>query len=603
MSQTATETRYTRWILLLLGGITVLCYWPALRCGFVSFDDPTYLYENPRVQSGWSWSNIGWAFTTGYFCNWHPLTWLSYMTDHALYGFNAGGYHLTNLVFHIANTLLVFLLLIRLTQREWPSAAVAALFAWHPLHVESVVWISERKDVLSAFFFLLTLLAYTKYVTSGRVNFESGQEKELNSSSSPIAPSTSEIGRRKFYILALLLFACGLMSKAIVVTLPFVLLLLDFWPLKRGGSAAGFLRLTIEKTPFFLLSVGDSVVTWLTQQAGGALAAVGAVPVSGRVAAACVSYLRYLAKTVWPADLSAVYVFPSASWEIALAAGAFLLVISGAALLLRRSQPWLFVGWFWFVGMLVPVIGLVQVGAQSMADRYMYLPSIGLFISAVWIIDSLLQKTLSNRPEWSLKVSRAVAGLGVAALVFSIGGSFSQIRFWRDGETLFRHAVDLSPNNYLALNGLGNARHEAGKLEEAVECFSRVTELRPAFPQGQFNLGTVLLEKGKVQQAVPHFEAALAVNPRYAEAHFNLGTALISLNKLDGACAHFADACKFKPDVAEFHFALGTVWLNQARVQEAITELSEALKLNPQYAQAHKSLEIALAQRAAPSAH
>ena len=352
-------------ICLLLALVTLAVYWPVTSHQFIIFDDDDYITDNSHVTAGLTWPGIVWAFKTDHAANWHPLTWISHMADCQIYGVKPGGQHLTNVLFHIANTLLLFFLLKQTTGALWRSAFVAAFFAWHPLHVESVAWAAERKDVLSTFFWLLTLMAYARFVTLSKVQSQKS---------------------KVFYILALLLFACGLMSKPMVVTLPFVLLLLDFWPLERFPLSAFrfplFFRLVIEKIPFFALSFAGSLVTYLVQKTNGA---VSGVSIFSRAESVLLTYARYISKTFWPADLSIVYPYRY-SWPAIFVIGTALLLVIWSALFIYRAKknPYLVVGWFWFFGTLVPTIGVVQVGAQSMADRYMYIPSIGLFIIVVW---------------------------------------------------------------------------------------------------------------------------------------------------------------------------------------------------------------------------
>ncbi|HEV2394357.1 MAG TPA: hypothetical protein VG146_18565, partial [Verrucomicrobiae bacterium] len=425
------ENRPLGLVCLLLAFITVACYWPITRNGFVLFDDPRYIYQNPHVKAGLTWAGVAWAFTTGYASNWHPLTWISHMLDCQIFGISPGGHHFTNLLLHAINSVLLFLLLRQMTGAFWRSAFVAALFAWHPLHVESVAWAAERKDVLSTLFFLLTLWAYHKYCTPP-VSIRAPASwtapvlwrfitPPATDTPSTVAALPAKSGRglpqsktfgvaSRWYLLALLLFSLGLMSKPMLVTLPCVLLLLDFWPLNRLRTAAqgnagvspagsggvsppsqhryfpdGLWPLVREKIPFFLLSFAASVVTFLVQRGGGAVSSLVTVPFSLRVSNALLAYVRYISKTLVPVDLSVFYPLPE-HWPILAVAGAGLLLLVWSILFFRWSgrYPYLLVGWLWFLGTLVPTIGLVQVGSQSMADRYIYIPSIGLFLMIAW---------------------------------------------------------------------------------------------------------------------------------------------------------------------------------------------------------------------------
>ena len=465
-----TRNQQSAVICLALALVTAALYWPMTHHEFINLDDQQYITQNAHVQAGLTWPGMVWAFETTEAANWHPLTWISHMLDCQLYGSYPGGHHATNLLLHIANTLLLFLLLNQMTGALWRSAFVAALFAWHPLHVESVAWAAERKDVLSGFFFLLTLIAYTRYVTSGgwRVT---GKEEIAPASD----PSRATRHPSLYYWLALLFFACGLMSKPMVVTLPFVLLLLDFWPLGRFSSfkfqvsssekpstpvnraqAESAARLICEKLPFFALALAGSMATYLAQKAGGATWSQHALPFHLRMANALLAYVRYISKTFWPADLAVVYPYPH-HWPAGLAAGAALLLILWTGLFLWRARrsPYLFVGWFWFLGTLIPAIGLVQVGPQSMADRYMYLPGIGLFILVAWGLNDFL----NLRPQWRQMIALA----GGAALAGCLVVTRLQLGCWQNSIKLLTHTVAVTPDNYTACNFLGRALDGAGR--------------------------------------------------------------------------------------------------------------------------------------------
>jgi len=616
-------------ICLLLALATLLVFAPVASNEFVNYDDPDYVSANPRVQSGLSLANVAWAFTTGHASNWHPLTWLSHMLDRQVFGARPGPQHLVNVAFHIANALLLFLLLRRLTGAHWPSAAVAALFALHPLHVESVAWISERKDVLSAFFFLLTLGAYARYAQPLASGMRQGGNARPPASTLGPRPSTG------FYALALVLFALGLMCKPMLVTLPFLLLLLDFWPLRRfslfsrvehptpsSRTSAPVLRLLLEKVPFVVLSLASCVVTFVAQEKGGAVSTI--LPLRERVANALVSYARYLAKTFCPTDLSVLYPHPGhwPLWQVALSAS-ILMAISAVALWQFRARPWLAVGWFWFLGALVPVIGLVQVGIQSMADRYTYLPLIGLFIVLVWGLADALPAG-PGRP-------RALAAAAALSLVACAALTLRQLGFWHDSETLFRRAVQVTPNNYLAYNNLGHYLSGKGKTAEAMANYTRALEINPLYDealnnigyalagQRRFpeaigfyeralrvrptqvevhnNLGNALSEMGRLTEAVEQYLIALKENPEHVDAHNNLGIALAMQGKLDEAIPHFRAAIRFKPGYASAHSNLGNALAVQHKLDEAIREYQISLDLNPRDPQAHNNLGNVLAEQ------
>jgi len=564
-------------ICLLLAAITLICYWPVLSHKFVCFDDEHYLFDSGYVSKGLTPSGAVWALRTGYFSNWHPLTWLSFMLDAQIYGMSSRGFHLTNLLFHTANSLLLLLLLKSMTQRLWPSAIAAALFAWHPLHVESVAWVSERKDVLSTFFFLLTLFSYWRYV------------KERESST----PFPNRVSR--YYLLSLLFFMLALASKQMVVTLPCVLLLLDFWPLqrislkasKREDLVSSGLALLREKLPFFALAVAASAVAFAVQRAGGSVSSGETLPMRDRLANASLGYAAYLADTFWPANLSPVY--PMAFQFSLLAASAAAVLLAGVSVfvvLRARQNPFLLVGWFWFVGILVPVIGIIQVGAQSRADRYMYIPSIGLFIALIWGLDALFR-------SWSRHFQLLVLPLTIslAACLFC---TRIQLGYWHDSEKLFRHAIALNHDNYLAYNSLGKALDDLNRKNEAIQCFREAVRLAPGFSGAQYNLGTILLSQGKIEDAISHLKAAVKAVPANANAHQNLGYAYYAQGKLPEATVEYAESAALDPENAAFRVVLGSVLLKQSKWTEAVTVLLDALKLDPINAEANRSLGIAV---------
>ena len=627
------------WICLLLALLTLAIYWPVRHYDFVNYDDADYVTANSHVLAGLRWETITWALTSGQASNWHPLTWLSHALDCQLFGPHAGPQHLVSLGFHLCNTLLVFLVVRRLTGAHWRSAVLAALFALHPLHVESVAWVSERKDVLSAFLFLLTLAAYGTYAA-----------------------------RRSWiaYGLALLFFMLGLMSKPMLVTLPFVLCLLDWWPLKRCGpappvegarsrrgvraipsrpqasdapsSTAGLLprptrppppptfcglrRLVAEKLPFFLLSVASSVVTFVVQQRGGAVSTV--LPLSARLANAAVAYARYIGKTFWPVNLSVLYPHPGYwPWWQVVVSGLALLAIFAVVWLTARWLPYLATGWLWFFGMLVPVIGLVQVGVQSMADRYMYLPLIGLLIPVIWGLTDLL----ASRPGGQ----RLLGAAALLALAGCAAATARQIQYWRESEALFRHAVAVTDKNYLAYNNLGyylsnhgrsaegmdfyrrsieiNPNYEdalnnlgyalAGqkRFAEAVPYYAAALRVRPNHPEVNNNLGNALSELGHPGEAIQHYQVTLAQNPEHADANNNLGIALAMKGQVDEAIAHFRTALRAKPSDAGTHSNLGNALAVQHHFDEAIREYQESLRLRPNDAQANNNLANVLLQQ------
>jgi protein O-mannosyl-transferase len=570
-------------ICLALALITLGVYAPVRHFEFVNYDDPDYVTANSNVQSGITKPAVIWAFTTGHASNWHPLTWISHMLDFQLYGLNPAGHHVTNLLFHAANALLLFWVLLRLTGQTWPSAFVAALFAWHPLHVESVAWVSERKDVLSTFFWLLTLLAYTRYVEeTGRKNSKA----------------------RPFYLLALGAFALGLLSKPMVVTLPFVLLLLDYWPLRRIAEFESqpkskksenpqikpvpLARLALEKAPFLLLAIFSAVVTFLAQRKGGAVSSLSTLSLGERIANAFVSYLRYVGKLFWPANLSVLYPHPG-KWPVAIVLVAVLFVIGITAFVviggLRRK--YLLVGWFWFLGTLVPVIGLVQVGVQSMADRYSYIPHIGLFVMLAWGAMEITAKW----KERTTPLACAAAATLIACLVITL----NQEQYWQDSRRLFQHAVQVTDNNYLAYNNLGYFLDNDAKIDEAMENYKKSIEINPNYDEAQNNMGFVLAKKKRYDEAIRHYEQALRINPNRVEAHNNLGNALADTGHLDEAIQHYQSAMKIRPEDSDAHNNLGIAMAMKGNFEEAVRQITEAIRLKPSNVNAYGNLGNAYA--------
>ena len=628
----------SRLVCVLLALVTLLVYLPVRRDAFVNYDDPDYVTENPVVQAGLTWAGVKWAFTTLDASNWHPLTWLSHMLDCQLFGLSAGRHHLVSVLLHATNAVLLFVLFLRMTGAFWQSAFIAALFAWHPLHVESVAWVAERKDVLSAFFGLLTLIAYVRYAQ------KRGPETGNGKSAKAAAIN---------YSLALFFFALGLMAKPMLVTLPFVFLLLDYWPLRRvtsGGrrvtgdqkpagklsalnssaftsgrgatapkrSEGGQLSiLFLEKLPLFALAVASCVMTFVAQKHGESVASLEAYPLYSRIENAAVVYVKYLSHTVYPANLAVIYPLPR---EVPLvqAAGAVVVLatISWVIWRVRRQRPYLLTGWLWYLGMLVPVIGLVQVGSQAMADRYTYLPLIGVFLGATFGMGDL-----AVRLRLKSTILILVAVIVLAGCLFATA---RQLRFWRDGETLFEHALaetkdnpvahnelgstllqegnvdeaithfqkalQISPDNAVAHNNLGNALLRKGSVDEAITHFQKALQIKPDYAAADNNLGIALLRKGSVDEAIVYYQKALQIKPDYAEAHYNLGNALLRKGNVDEAIVHYQEALQIKSDSAEAYNNLGNALLRKGSVDEAITHYQEALQIKPDYAEAHYNL-------------
>ena len=517
----------------------MLVYLPMLWHGFVNYDDPDYITNNAHVKAGLTWPGIVWAFQSGEASNWHPLTWISHMADCQLFGPNPAGHHLISLLFHTANTLLLFILLKQMTGALWRSAFVAALFAWHPLHVESVAWASERKDVLSAFFWMLTLLAYTGYAR--RVTSD-----ESSDGSAPTR-HPSPVTRHSYIFWRFFFFACGLMSKPMVVTLPFVLLLLDFWPLGRftihDSRFTILSRLVLEKLPFFALTVASCIITFMVQRRRALVSRLAAVFIP-RWKMPLMSYVRYLSKMFWPADLALIYPYPH-HWPLAAVVAVAVLLAMWSVLFLwwARRFPYLAVGWFWYLGTLVPAIGLVQAGVQSMADRYTYLPGIGLFIIVAWGLNDLLNSHLQKTKIAALAGSLALAGcLAVTSI---------QLNYWRNSVAIFWHTVQATTDNYAADDCLGKALEDTGKNNDAEKFYAQCVLLEPDYPMGQFDLGMMQLQQGRPGEASNHLAIAAQLAPQNPVMQFDFGTFLLQHGKPDEAASYFKAALAAKPDFPE----------------------------------------------------
>lgn len=572
-------------ICLGLAVLVVWAFWPSVSNDFVNLDDPLYVCENIHVLSGLTWPGIGWAFANLDAGFWHPLTWLSHMLDCQMFGLWAGGHHLVSLLLHATTTMLLFLAFQRMTGATWRSAAIAVLFALHPLHVESVAWVSDRKDVLSAFFWMLALLMYVHCVQKPWTTCPQsvdGSQKSL-----------SRLPSSLFYLLSLFFFSCGLMSKPMAVTLPLILLLLDWWPLRRFQPSTSNPKpstLLLEKLPFLTVAFICSLLTLHAEKGVGALPSVAQFPVGDRIANAALSYVRYLAQTFWPVDLAAYYPYPT-TFPLGPLVGAALLGLTASALLLwaARRRPYLAVGWLWYVVTLLPVIGLVQVGGHSRADRYTYVPSIGLFLLVVWTAHDFTKR-------WRYQV---VCLSSAASLVVSVCLVLTrrQIGYWKDSETLLRHAIAVTRDNSMAQNNLGVALTKLGQLDEAVARLQEAIRIAPNYAEAYNNLGAALAMQGRLDDAIARFQESLRLMPHYAQAHNDLGAALGRQGRLDEAIAHLQEAVRLVPNFADARCNLGDALAGKGRFDEAITQYQQAIQLNPNYPDTHNHLGIALSSK------
>jgi protein O-mannosyl-transferase len=586
-----TSSRFASFhVCLALIAITWLVFGQTLGHDFVNFDDHVYVYENPRISQGITLDGVIGVFAHLHARNWHPLTSISHMLDCQLFGLNAGGHHFTNVLLHTIAVLLLFLVFHQMTGGFWQSAFVAALFAIHPLHIESVAWISERKDVLSADFFMLTLWAYLRYARG---------------------PS---VGR---YALVVFFLGLGLISKPMLVTLPFVLLLLDYWPLKRTCDQNPELRnprsqvdtrwrvtggriftLVLEKVPLLALSTFSCAATLLAQSNSQATGGLDQLPFTWRFNNAVITYVAYIWQMIWPTRLAVFYPHPNDQlpfWQVILAI-TFLIVCSLLAILLRKQLPYILTGWFWYIGMLVPVIGLVQVGEQARADRYTYLPQIGLYVIIAWAVADLTRSYRNHRLVVAVAAPAAIAALTVCAFV--------QTSYWKNSETLWTHALAVTSDNDVAHNNLGYLSMRRGELDEAISHFNRALTIRAGNATSHYNLGRALIEnnlanalarKGLAGDATPHYEEAVRLRPDYADAYYNFGSVLFREGKIDDAITEWRKALAIQPDDAEAHRSLGTAFHKKGMLREAITEYQQAMKVAPQNRLAMNNLAWLLA--------
>jgi tetratricopeptide (TPR) repeat protein len=578
-----------------LAVITFAVFGQTLRYRFVNFDDGEYVAQNPVVAHGLTLKGFIWAFAGPHAANWHPLTWLSHMLDCQLYGLDPGAHHLTNVLLHTGTAIALFLVLLRMTGGLWRSAFVAAVFAIHPLRVESVAWISERKDVLSGFFFMLTLLAYEKYVSeTEKWNMLNSPEAANAGKSSPHTtrangPGWAGLGAfhgpaLRWYLATLSFFALGLMSKPMLVTLPVVLLLLDYWPLQRPRRPATLVR---EKLPLFALSAASCLVTLLAQRS--AMHSFETFPLTARLGAALLSYKVYLAQMIFPAGLAAFYpLSPHVPFWSAGMAGLLLVVLSVLAWKMRQTRPWLLMGWLWYLVMLLPVLGLVQVGAQAHADRYTYLPQIGIYLAITWLAADLAGKWKVGRPVMGALMTLVISLLMTCA--------WQQTTCWKNNETLWTHALECTRGNTLAFVNLGHELFEQRRFDEVINHYERGLEFQPNNRQFHNNLANALREQGRLDEAIVHYERAVQLEPGLAEAQFNLGKALGLKGKREEEVARFEAAVQLEPNFLPARMSLGNALVQQGKPTLAIPQFQKVLELRPGDAGAHLNLGLCFSQ-------
>ncbi len=557
---------------------TVIVYHGVVDFDFISLDDNIYIYDNPHVKAGLSGESVTWAFTNNTAGIWIPLTWLSYLAGISLHGLSPGWLHVTNVLIHLVNVILLLFLLYALTHDFWPSAFVAALFALHPLHVESVAWITERKDVLSTLFFLLTLHGYCRYSQRPAVGW---------------------------YLATLMFYTLSLMSKPMYITLPFLLILIDYWPLGRFSTAqlnnsglsprgSPLTWLLTEKAPFFFLTAVFGILTYFTFQKAVGWMHPAQIPLDIRLTNVSMAYLKYIGKLIFPVDLAVLYPYQySVSWSKTMLAFGLLAAATWAVVYKRRTDPFLVVGWFWFLGLLVPVIGLVNAGGHAMADRFAYAPFIGLYLIAAWGAPRALA-------AWK-GAQKCLAPLAMVLLLVLALISWKQVSYWTDSETLFYQALNNTRNNWIIHNSLGNALAQKGKTTEAISHYRKALNLNPDYVNAYNNLGVVLGNTGQSDAAIANFRQALHHSPDYADAHYNLGVALSGKGQFEEAMAHYLRAIRSEPENAKFHSNLGIAFARAGLLVKAAAHFKEALRIDPYNENARKNLAAIDRQAARPS--
>ncbi|MHC4573731.1 MAG: tetratricopeptide repeat protein [Planctomycetota bacterium] len=570
-------------IYMVLALATFAAYEPVRNNDFVSYDDHSYVAKNPHVTAGITPRSVSWAFTGSHFHMWHPITSLSHMLDCQLFGLNPFWHHLTSLLLHIANSLILFSVLKRTTGVVWPGAFVAAVFALHPLQVESVAWAAERKNVLSGFFWMLTIAAYIRYARHPRT---------------------------VTYLLVILVFSLALMAKPVTVTLPFVLLLLDYWPLRRFryGSQSipngltdskpaktGYQKSPLsyairEKIPFFVLSAALSIITFFVVRAGGAVATTDRLPLNYRLANAPLSYVRYIGKMIYPTRLAVFYPHPAGRLPLWLPMVCLLILaaVSVGIIYAGRRRPYLATGWLWYLGTLVPVIGLVQAGGQAMADRYAYLPLIGIFIMIAWGAAELFGRARYGRIFLAIAVPPLLTILLICTRL--------QVRYWKNDNTLFKHALEVTQNNPIALNSYGCVLFENNQLDEAVACFQDALRIDPQFSRARSNLGKVFFKQGKFEKTIASFDKVLRLKQNSPDAYYYMGLAYAQLGKPNQAISSYYEALRLEPDHKEAHYRLGLAMTREGKYNRAIDHFNQALRSKPDWFEVHDKIGLAYLQ-------
>lgn len=527
-------------------------------------DDNLYITENSHVAHGLTVQNIIWAFSSFESFNWHPITWISHMLDVQFYGMNPRGHHLTNVAVHSASSVILFLFLFRFTGILWSSASVAALFALHPLRVESVAWVAERKDVLSAFFWFLTIFFYCEYVSKMKSTF---------------------------YVFALFCMVLGLMAKPMLVTIPLVMVCIDFWPLNRFRCEQGQFRsqvtmLIMEKLPFFACSLLSGLITVYAQQKGGAVITLDAIPLGLRTQNAITAYVQYIVKTMWPNDLALFYPFPLSVplWQV-IASLFFLVLISVTAYRTRHHYPYIMAGWFWYLITLLPVIGFIQVGGQSMADRYTYIPTTGLFIIAAWGIPELTR---------GLRYWRFMCALSASICIVLLSAvTWRQLGYWKDNISLYQHSLQVTNDNYVIHNNMGVALAANGNTDAAIAEYRKALRIKPNYADAHYNMGIALVSKGGFDEAINRFQQVLQADPNHTDARNNLAVAFASKGEFELAIQEFKRLLQINPDCTDAHYNMGLAYAKNGNFDAAIQEYQEELLRNPKNDKAYRSLKIA----------